>query len=78
MKRMVDGLSKLSFKIFCIENYAEYKNMNSSQVYKLFDKTKLLELLDLDYEDLHGMGLEYLMKFIDEYLETKGDCLPRI
>ncbi len=52
--------------------------MNSSQVYKLFDKTKLLELLDLDYEDLHGMGLEYLMKFIDEYLETKGDCLPRI
>ena len=68
---MVDGLSKLSFKIFCIENYAEYKNVNSSQVYELFEKTKLMELLDSDYEDLHGMGLEYLMQFIDDYLEAK-------
>jgi len=68
---MVDGLSKLSFKVFCIENYAEYKNVNSSQVYELFEKTKLMELLDSDYEDLHGMGLEYLMQFIDDYLEAK-------
>ena len=64
-------MSKLSFKVFCIENYAEYKNVNSSQVYELFEKTKLMELLDSDYEDLHGMGLEYLMQFIDEYLEAK-------
>ncbi len=68
---MVDGLSKLSFKVFCIENYAEYKNVNSSQVYELFEKTKLIELLDSDYGDLHGMGLEFLMQFIDEYLEAK-------
>lgn len=64
-------MSKLSFKVFCIENYAEYKNVNSSQVYELFEKTKLMELLDSDYEDLHGMGLEYLMQFIDDYLEAK-------
>ena len=31
-------------------------------------KTKLLDLLDSDYGDLHGMGMEYLMQFFDEYL----------
>jgi hypothetical protein len=29
----------------------------------------LLELLDTDYEDLHGMSMEYLMQLFDEYLE---------
>lgn len=34
----------------------------------MFLKEGLLELLDSDYEDLHGMGMEYLMQFFDEYL----------
>ncbi|MEM1483426.1 hypothetical protein V6615_00965 [Oscillospiraceae bacterium PP1C4] len=34
--------------------------MNSAQVYELFEKTKLPSLFDTDYEDLHGMGSEYL------------------
>ncbi len=66
-------MSKLSFKAFCIENYAEYKKMNSSDVYNLFGKSGLLELLDSDYEDLHGLSFEYLMQFVDEYLEG-GKC----
>ena len=39
------------------------------QVYDLFCREKLLDLLDSDYEDLHGMGKEYLMHFFDEYLK---------
>ena len=35
----------------------------------LFDRTGLLKLLDEDYEDLHGMSMEYLMQFFDRYLE---------
>ena len=27
-----------------------------------------MDLLDREYEDLHGMGMEYLMQFLDEYL----------
>ena len=62
-------MSRLSFKVFCIENYAQHTGMPSNEVYDLFVREKLLDLLNTDYEDLHGMGLEYLMQFFDEYLK---------
>lgn len=65
-------MSKLSFKTFCIEYYAEHINLSSEKVYELFKNEKLLDLLDSDYEDLHGMGMEYLMNFFDEYLGGKS------
>ena len=61
-------MSVLSFKVFCIELYAEHKGMNSADVYDLFERRGLLDLLDTDYEDLHGMSMEYLMQFFDGYL----------
>jgi hypothetical protein len=62
-------MSQLSFITFCLELYAEHKNMSSPEVYQLFNKTGILELLKTDYEDLHGMSSEYLNQFFDEYLE---------
>ena len=62
-------MSKLSFKAFCIENYAQHIGKPSNEVYDLFVREQLLALLDSDYEDLHGMGLEFLMQFFDEYLK---------
>ena len=62
-------MSKLSFKSFCIEYYAEHIGKPSNEVYTLFKNEKLLDLLDTDYDDLHGMGMEYLMCFFDDYLE---------
>ena len=61
-------MSELSFKTYCIENYAEYKNKPSSAVFDLFLKSKLLNHLKTDYEDLHGMGKEYLMDYFDQWL----------
>ena len=61
-------MSELSFKAYCIENYAEYKNMSSSAVFELFLKSQLLNHLKTDYEDLHGMGKEYLMQYFDQWL----------
>ncbi|UKI52922.1 MAG: DUF3791 domain-containing protein [Treponema sp.] len=61
-------MSLLSFKTYCIENYAEYKNLPSSKVFKDFEKTKLLNHLESDYEDLHGMGKTYLMNYFDKWL----------
>ena len=61
-------MSKLSFKTFCVELYAEHIQKDSTEVYALFVQSGLLELLDSDYEDLHGMSMEYLMQFFDEYL----------
>ena len=61
-------MSKLSFKTFCIEFYANQTGRTGPEVYAEFEKTGLLKELDNDYEDLHGMGMEALMQMFDEYL----------
>ena len=62
-------MSKLSFKAFCIEHYGAHTGRPSNEVYEEFEKEGLISMLDSDYEDLHGMGMEYLMQFFDEYLK---------
>jgi len=61
-------LSKISFQTFCVEHYSQHIQKDSTEVYKMFVNKGVLDLLSNDYEDLHGMGMEYLMQFIDEYL----------
>lgn len=61
-------MSKLSFEIFCIEHYADKVNRKSCKVYEQFKREGLLELLRSDYEDLHGMGMEYMVHFCGDYL----------
>lgn len=62
-------MSKLSFKAFCIERYAAHTGIPSNEIYDLFVREDLLNMLDSDYEDLHGMSWEYLMQFFDDYLK---------
>ena len=64
-------MSVLSFKTYCIENYAEHSGKASSEVYELFAHSGLLKMLQDDYEDLHGMGKEYLMDFVDKWFSGK-------
>lgn len=64
-------MSKLSFKTFCIEFYARHIDKPGPEVYELFRRSGLLEMLAADYEDLHGMGMEALMQFFDTYLEKE-------
>ncbi|MCM1246310.1 MAG: DUF3791 domain-containing protein [Roseburia sp.] len=61
-------MSRISFEIFCIEHYADAVNRESCKVYEQFKREGLLDLLRLDYEDLHGMGMEYMVQFCSEYL----------
>lgn len=61
-------MSKISFISFCVEYYAAHVNKSSEEVYALFKKEKLLDMLENDYDDLHGIGMEYLMQMFDEYL----------
>ena len=67
-------MSKLSFVSFCVEHYADHTNQPSEKVYGLFKSEKVLDMLRDDYEDLHGMSLEYLMQFIDRYLGGDLAC----
>ena len=61
-------MSKLSFQTFCIEFYSEHIQKPSPEVYALFAQSGLLDMLKTDYDDLHGMGMEALLQFFDEYL----------
>lgn len=61
-------MSKTSFKVYCIENYSNHRELPSTEVFRLFESSGILEQLDTDYEDLHGMGKEWLMNYFDEWL----------
>ena len=63
-------MSKLSFKTFCIELYADYKSMPSNEVFHLFQKKGVLDMLENDYDILHGFGFEYVVRDIDQFIET--------
>ena len=55
-------MSKLSFKTFCIEKYADYKSIPSNEVFKIFEKHNVLDMLERDYDVLHGFGFEYIVR----------------
>ena len=61
-------MSRLSFKTFCIELYADYTSIPSNEVYTLFDKKGVLEMLDDDYDQIHGMGFQFVIDEIDQFL----------
>lgn len=62
-------MSKLSFLSFCIEHYADHTHRPSNEVFDQFRDEGLLALLKADYDDLHGMGMEYMVQFCDDYLK---------
>ena len=64
-------MSRLSFKAFCIEKYADYIGIPSNEVFKLFEKQGVLEMLDRDYDILHGFGFEYIVRDIEEFLSKE-------
>ena len=65
-------MSRLSFKAFCIEKYADHKSLPSNEVYTLFENNGIIKMLDDDYDILHGHGFEYIIQDIDDILESGG------
>ena len=62
-------MSQVSFITFCVEFYANHTGRSSPEVYQQFESSGLLALLQSDYGDLHGMSMEYMMQFIDDYFK---------
>ena len=52
------------FIVLCIEQYALYSGTGSSSVYRQLKNKGVLEDLESDYEDLHGMSTVYLNEYI--------------
>jgi len=63
-------MSRLSFKTFCIELYAERKSILGSEAYALFEKNGILKMLDEDYEVLHGHGFDYVLHDVERIMEN--------
>jgi len=65
-------MSRLSFKTFCIELYADRKSIPSNEVYSLFESKGILKMLDEDYDLLHGHGFDYVISDIDQIMRNGG------
>ena len=65
-------MSRLSFKTFCIELYADRKSIPSNEVFSLFENKGILKMLDEDYELLHGHGFDYVISDIEQIMENGG------
>ena len=56
------------FVIMCVEQYALNSKNSSHQTYIEMKNKGIIENLSNDYEDLHGMSLEYLNHYIEMLL----------
>ena len=65
-------MSCLSFKTHCIELYADHKSIPSNEAFALFEKNGILQMLDEDYDILHGFGFEYVIHDIEQILENNN------
>lgn len=59
------------FSILLIEQYASYSGKSGKEVYARLSKQGILEEIEKDYEDLHGMSIAYLNDYIDKMLGRK-------
>ena len=62
---------KNRFVVMCVEQYSAYKNKPSDYIYKIMLKNKVINELQDDYEDLHGMSNIYLNEYIDALLTRR-------
>ena len=66
-------MSKRSFKTYCIELYADYKSIPSNEVYAIFEKEGVLDMLDEDYGQIHGLGFQFVVGEIDHFLNGEAN-----
>jgi hypothetical protein len=46
--------------------------MPSNEVYSLFEKNGVIDMLNRDYDILHGFGFEYIVQDIDRFLHGEA------
>lgn len=68
-------MNKISFISFCVEYYAQHINQPSDEVYALLKREQVLNFLENDYDDLHGMGMEYMMQMMKPNFTDSLHCI---
>lgn len=59
------------FLSFCIEQYRKKHQLNSDEVFALFDRYEVLPYLEENFEVLHTQGHQWLMEEIDELISNR-------
>ena len=63
----------LPFKIFCLENYKTFHNITGKASFDIFNKYGVFDYITDFYDILHSYGTLYIIKNLDEYLESVYD-----
>ncbi len=65
---------EIEFAVFCIENIADYLNMNAKDIYHLLgvESRILYEYVVPSYEPLHTQSKEYIITEIIDIMKQKG------
>lgn len=61
----------LLFLSYCIENFKEYKKINTEETLLLFNRYGVMDYLEDVFDMLHTQGKEYIMREIDEYINNR-------
>lgn len=57
------------FVVMCVEQYASFKNWSGKDTYQKLLSKGIINELEQDYDDLHGMSAIYLNDFIDKMIQ---------
>ena len=67
---------EMSFTVFCIESYKEYKSLTGKQTVDLFSRYGVFDYLREFYDVLHTTGYQYINHDIDIYLKARHAEIP--
>ena len=59
------------FVVMCIEQYASSMNISSRMAYLGMKRNSVIKELEDNYEDLHGMSIEYLTDYIKSLVDNE-------
>ena len=52
---------KIDFLVYCIENYKNIKGVKGREAIELFNRYRVLDYINANYEALHTTGKEYII-----------------
>lgn len=61
----------LAFKVFCIEEYKNARNISGQDAATLFIEYSVLEYLTKHYDALHSQGPDYLIDDISQFIYNR-------
>lgn len=63
--------NKISFVVYCIEEYKAAKGLNGKGVIDLFNHYRVIDYIHNYYESLHTTGRQYIIDDISMYIEAR-------